>query len=264
MPLTPLVAPRGGGRPGRRGAGRRPGVDDLLEPRAAPARPTARRSSAAWPPSGRAARFPPITAVLDGVPRVGVDADRARPDLRPGPQGGRARPGRGRRRRGWAYGATTVSGLAGPGRTRRASACSRPVASAASTAGAEVTGDISADLDAIAHHPLVTVCAGRQGLPRPAPDARAPRDGRRAGAGLAARLVPGLLHPLVGAARAPPGRLGRRRWPTVLAHRARPATRRPARRAHPRGRRPRRRRPRSASSSPPSATPRPAASPARR
>jgi len=35
--------------------------------------------------------------------------------------------------------------------------------------GAEVTGDVSADLDAIAHHPLVTVCAGAKAfldLPR--------------------------------------------------------------------------------------------------
>ena len=54
----------------------------------------------------------------------------------------------------------------------------------------------------------------RQGVPRPAADARAPRDGRRSRARLAPRLVPGLLHAVVRVARAPSGgdrRRGRRR-----------------------------------------------------
>ncbi len=68
----------------------------------------------------------------------------------------------------WDFGATTVS-------------ASVALAAAAGIAvfatggiggvhrGAEVTGDVSADLDAIAHHPVVTVCAGAKAfldLPR--------------------------------------------------------------------------------------------------
>ena len=51
--------PRGSRRAGRRRRGRgRPRVDHLLEPRPARARPTARRSSAAWPPSASGRRGP--------------------------------------------------------------------------------------------------------------------------------------------------------------------------------------------------------------
>jgi len=111
--------------------------------------------------------IPAVTAVLDGVPRVGVDAgehDRvcgtaikaAERDL--GVAVAAA----------WPYGATTVSAS-----LALADAASIRVFSTGGIGGvhrgAEVTGDVSADLDAIAHHPLVTVCAGAKAfldLPR--------------------------------------------------------------------------------------------------
>jgi pseudouridine-5'-phosphate glycosidase len=101
---------------------------------------------------------PALTAVLDGAARVGVD---------PREHGRICGPARKVAERdlavavatGWDYGATTVSAslalahlagievfaTGGIGGVHR---------------GAEVTGDISADLDAIAHHPVITVCAG--------------------------------------------------------------------------------------------------------
>jgi pseudouridine-5'-phosphate glycosidase len=101
---------------------------------------------------------PAVTAVLDGVARVGLDdAEHARV----------LGPGRKVAERdlavavaqGWEFGATTVSAsvalaahagvevfaTGGIGGVHR---------------GAELTGDVSADLDAIAHHPVVTVSAG--------------------------------------------------------------------------------------------------------
>ena len=69
---------------------------------------------------------------------------------------------------GWEYGATTVSGA-----LALAASAGISVFSTGGIGGvhrnAESTGDISADLDAIAHHPLVTVCAGAKAfldLPR--------------------------------------------------------------------------------------------------
>ena len=105
-----------------------------------------------------AGAVPAVTAVLDGVARVGLDTSEHERIL------GAARKvaerdlavAIGQR---WSFGATTVS-------------ASLALAAAAGIAvfatggiggvhrGAEITGDISADLDAIAEHPLVTVCAG--------------------------------------------------------------------------------------------------------
>jgi pseudouridine-5'-phosphate glycosidase len=101
---------------------------------------------------------PAITAVLDGEARVGVD---------PTEHGRVCGPARKAAERdlavavaaSWPYGATTVSAslalahlagifvfaTGGIGGVHR---------------GAELTGDVSADLDALAHHPVVTVCAG--------------------------------------------------------------------------------------------------------
>jgi len=99
-----------------------------------------------------------VTAVLDGVPRVGLEPDEHPRIL------GAARKAAERDlsvavAQGWEFGATTVS-------------ASVALAAAAGIAvfatggiggvhrGAEFTGDISADLDALAHHHVVTVCAG--------------------------------------------------------------------------------------------------------
>jgi pseudouridine-5'-phosphate glycosidase len=110
---------------------------------------------------------PAVTAVLDGVARVGIAAADHPRILGP------ARKAAERDvpvalAQGWALGATTVS-------------ASLALAAAAGVAvfatggiggvhrGADVTGDVSADLDAIAHHPVVTVCAGAKAfldLPR--------------------------------------------------------------------------------------------------
>ena len=101
---------------------------------------------------------PAVTAVLDGVVRIG---------LAPGEHARILGPARKAAERDlavavaqrWEYGATTVS-------------ASLAIAHAAGVEvfatggiggvhrGAELTGDVSADLDAIAHHPIVTVSAG--------------------------------------------------------------------------------------------------------
>jgi len=101
---------------------------------------------------------PAVTAVLDGVARVGLSPDEHARILGP------ARKAAERDlpvavAQGWEYGATTVSAAL-------ALAAAAGVAVFATGGiggvhrGAEATGDISADLDAIAHHPVVTVCAG--------------------------------------------------------------------------------------------------------
>lgn len=110
---------------------------------------------------------PAVTAVLDGVARVGLYADEHPRIL------GLARKAAERDlpvaiAQQWELGATTVS-------------ASLALAAAAGVAvfatggiggvhrGAELTGDVSADLDALAGHPVVTVCAGAKAfldLPR--------------------------------------------------------------------------------------------------
>lgn len=101
---------------------------------------------------------PAVTAVLDGVARVGLDESEhhrilgagrkvAERDLAVALAGG------------WEFGATTVS-------ASLALAAHAGVSVFATGGiggvhrGAELTGDVSADLDAIAHHPVVTVAAG--------------------------------------------------------------------------------------------------------
>jgi pseudouridylate synthase len=105
-----------------------------------------------------AGAVPAITAVLDGVARVGLNDDEHERIL------GSARKvaerdlavALGQR---WAFGATTVSASV-------ALAASAGISVFATGGiggvhrGAEITGDISADLDAIANHPVITVCAG--------------------------------------------------------------------------------------------------------
>jgi pseudouridine-5'-phosphate glycosidase len=101
---------------------------------------------------------PAVTAVLDGVPRVGIERAEHERIL------GAARKAAERDvavavAQRWDFGATTVS-------------ASLALAAAAGISvfatggiggvhrGSELSGDVSADLDAIAHHPVVTVCAG--------------------------------------------------------------------------------------------------------
>ena len=110
---------------------------------------------------------PAITAVLDGVPRVGVDAEEH--DRICGSASKAAERDLGVAvAASWPYGATTVSAS-----LALADAAGIRVFSTGGIGGvhrgAEVTGDVSADLDAIAHHPLVAVCAGAKAfldLPR--------------------------------------------------------------------------------------------------
>jgi pseudouridine-5'-phosphate glycosidase len=110
---------------------------------------------------------PAITAVLDGVARVGLDEAEHERVL------GAARKAAERDvavaiAQRWAFGATTVSASIG-----LAHAAGIKVFATGGIGGvhrgAELTGDVSADLDAIARHPVVTVCAGAKAfldLPR--------------------------------------------------------------------------------------------------
>jgi len=110
---------------------------------------------------------PAVTAVLDGTARVGIDPGEHDRILGPARKAAERDVAVAVAQR-WPFGATTVS-------------ASVALADAAGVAvfatggiggvhcGAESTGDISADLDAIARHPVVTVCAGAKAfldLPR--------------------------------------------------------------------------------------------------
>ena len=111
--------------------------------------------------------MPAVTAVLDGVARVGLALDEHERILGPGRKAAeRDLPVAIAQR--WEFGATTVSASV-------ALAASAGVSVFATGGiggvhrGAETTGDVSADLDALAHHAIVTVCAGAKAfldLPR--------------------------------------------------------------------------------------------------
>ncbi len=113
---------------------------------------------------GRGA-VPAVTAVLDGVPRVGVaegEHDRILGTARKAAE--RDLPVA--MAQGWEFGATTAA-------LALAAAAGISVFATGGIGGVHrevaVTGDVSADLDAIASHPLVTVCAGAKAfldLPR--------------------------------------------------------------------------------------------------
>ena len=111
--------------------------------------------------------MPAVTAVLDGVVRLGLtDVEHERilgPARKAAERDVAVAVGQG-----WELGATTVSAS-----VAIAAAAGVPVFATGGIGGvhrgAEVTGDISADLDAIASHPVVTVSAGAKAfldLPR--------------------------------------------------------------------------------------------------
>ncbi len=101
---------------------------------------------------------PALTAVLDGVARVGVSPDEHGRMLGPARKAAERDLAVALAQR-WPLGATTVSAS-----LALAAAVGISVFATGGIGGVhrgvEVTGDVSADLDAIAHHPLVTVCAG--------------------------------------------------------------------------------------------------------
>jgi pseudouridine-5'-phosphate glycosidase len=110
---------------------------------------------------------PAVTAVLDGVARVGLDPAEHERILGPARKAAERDLAVAVAQR-WECGATTVSAS-----VALAAAAGIGVFATGGIGGvhrgAELTGDISADLDAIAHHPVVTVCAGAKAfldLPR--------------------------------------------------------------------------------------------------
>ena len=101
---------------------------------------------------------PAVTAVLDGVARVGLVADEHDRIL------GAARKVAERDlavaiAQGWEFGATTVSASLALSAAAGVSVFATGGIGGVHR-GADTTGDVSADLDAMAHHAVVTVCAG--------------------------------------------------------------------------------------------------------
>jgi pseudouridine-5'-phosphate glycosidase len=101
---------------------------------------------------------PAVTAVLDGVARVGLDDTEHERILGPAHKAAERDLAVAVAQR-WEFGATTVSASV----ALAASAGIEVFATGGIGGvhrGVELTGDISADLDALANHPVITVCAG--------------------------------------------------------------------------------------------------------
>ncbi|MFW2333361.1 pseudouridine-5'-phosphate glycosidase [Ilumatobacter sp.] len=114
-----------------------------------------------------AGAVPAVTAVLDGVARVGLDPSEHERILGPAHKAAeRDLPVAVAQR--WEFGATTVSASVALAATAGVSVFATGGIGGVHR-GAGATGDISADLDALAHHRVVTVCAGAKAfldLPR--------------------------------------------------------------------------------------------------
>jgi pseudouridylate synthase len=110
---------------------------------------------------------PAVTAVLDGVARVGLEPSEHERILGVGHKAAE-RDLSVAIAQGWSFGATTVSAS-----VALAAAAGVSVFATGGIGGvhrgSELTGDVSADLEALAHHPVITVCAGAKAfldLPR--------------------------------------------------------------------------------------------------
>ena len=102
--------------------------------------------------------IPAVTAVLDGVARVGLDAGDHERIL--GPARKLAERDLGVAiAQGWDFGATTVSAAVALSHAAGVQVFATGGIGGVHR-GAELSGDVSADLDALARHPVVTVCAG--------------------------------------------------------------------------------------------------------
>jgi len=106
----------------------------------------------------RGGAVPAVTAIIDGRPCVGLDAA-AEQRMLTGSRKVAERDVAVAVAQGWAAGMTTVSAS-----VALADAAGIPVFATGGIGGvhrgSELTGDVSADLDALANHPVVTVCAG--------------------------------------------------------------------------------------------------------
>lgn len=110
---------------------------------------------------------PAVTAILDGRPHVGLTADEEKRVL----QGTRKIAERDlavAQAQGWDVGVTTVSATVALAHAAGVSVFATGGIGGVHR-GSEITGDVSADLDAIGNHPVITVCAGAKAfldLPR--------------------------------------------------------------------------------------------------
>jgi pseudouridine-5'-phosphate glycosidase len=110
---------------------------------------------------------PAVSAILDGRPHVGLTPDQEKRVL----QGTRKVAERDlavAQAQGWDVGVTTVSATVALAHAAGISVFATGGIGGVHR-GSELTGDISADLDAIANHPVITVCAGAKAfldLPR--------------------------------------------------------------------------------------------------